>query len=170
MSVNDEGDQLIIIMGVAGSGKSTIATLLSQILNWPMIEGDDFHPEENVKKMSSGQPLSNADRMPWLDSIANEVNNHMSGPLLLACSALNHAIRERLIKGVNRPCRWILLDVPEPILAERLAKRADHFMGAALLASQLEALEIPLDSIRINAISSPEMICEDILDALRDTP
>lgn len=167
MTVNGT-NQIIIIMGVAGSGKSTIASLLSQTQSWPMVEGDDLHPEENVEKMTGGQPLSNDDRMPWLDAIANAVNDQPSGPIILACSALNEAVRARLIKGIDRPCCWILLDVPERILAQRLEKREGHFMKPSMLASQLNALEIPVDVIRVKAISSPSQTCDDIMKALME--
>ncbi len=169
MTVN-ETDQIITIMGVAGSGKSTIASLLSQTYSWPMIEGDDLHPQKNVEKMARGQPLTNEDRMPWLDAIASAANNHPSGPIILACSALNDAVRSRLIDGINRPCRWIILDVPAPILAERLEQRKGHFMNPSLLTSQLAALEIPANVIRITATSSPQKICNAIMRALRDMP
>ena len=167
--MNDIENKLIIIMGVSGCGKSTIASLLSQMQNWPTLEGDDLHPEENIQKMADGRPLSNDDRMPWLEAIANAVNNLPSGPILLACSALNDIVRMRLKNTVNRPCRWILLDVPESILTQRLTQRKGHFMKPSMLNSQLKALEVPMDAIRIDATLSPDTICDEIIRSLINT-
>ena len=162
----EQQSQLLVIMGVVGSGKSTIATALSRSHDLPMIEGDSFHSKENREKMASGIALTNADRMPWLDAIAQFVNASPEGPVLLACSALNEEVRARIVMGVDRPCRWIFLDVPHNLLAERLEKRTGHFMPPSLLASQLETLEIPGDVIRIDGTRAPSEICIEIVAAL----
>ncbi|APG63516.1 hypothetical protein LPB140_03050 [Sphingorhabdus lutea] len=159
-------DQLLVIMGVSGSGKSTISGLLSQMQNWPMVEGDDFHPAENRDKMSRGVPLCNADRMPWLSAISDHVNAADAGPIILACSALNEVVRGHLNQNVQRRCRWIYLQLPANILEERLLARKGHFMPVSLLQSQLAALEIPHDAIRINGEQDPAKICADILQNL----
>ncbi len=168
--LGNETNQLIIIMGVSGSGKSTIAASLSHRQNWPMIEGDDLHPEENIEKMARGQALTNDDRMPWLDAIADAVNNQPLGPNILACSALNNAVRARLIEGIKRPCRWILLNVPASIVEQRLTEREGHFMNPSLLSSQFDALEIPEDALQMDATLAPSQICDNIMKALLNTP
>ena len=166
----NQTNQLIIIMGVSGSGKSTIAASLSHRQNWPMIEGDDLHPEENIEKMARGLALTNDDRMPWLDAIADAVNNQPLGPVILACSALNNAVRARLIEGIKRPCRWILLNVPASIVEQRLTEREGHFMNPSLLSSQFDALEIPEDALQVDATLASSQICDNIMKALLNTP
>lgn len=161
-----EANDLLVIMGVSGSGKSTIASLLSQQTGWMMIEGDSLHPAANQQKMAAGEPLTNDDRMPWIDAIAQSVNQTADGPILLACSALNNIVRDRLMIGLERSCCWIFLDVPEDLLAQRIKYRTGHFMPASLLQSQLEALDPPADAIRIDGTLPPERICEAIRAAL----
>ena len=164
-----DGDRMIVvIMGVAASGKSLIAESLARQTGWAMIESDNYHPKANREKMASGTPLTNADRMPWIDALGQAIGAGKDGPVVVACSALNHGVRSRLESAVNGPCRWVLLDVPVDILAERIATRKDHFMPASLLASQLEALELPENPIRVDGTGSPPEICAAILQALNE--
>ena len=130
----------IVIMGVAGCGKSTIAKLLAQRLEWPMADGDDFHPVGNIEKMRSGAPLS--DRWPWLDAIREwtarqDADGHST---VVACSALTRAYRDRLRCTPGRSLFIHLVGTPQ-LLTERISGRSHHFMPPALLLSQLAALE-----------------------------
>ena len=111
---------LIVIMGVTASGKSTVAGALAQATGWPVLEGDDFHPPENIARMKAGIALDNADRSGWIDAIGSAVRAAPhSAPVILACSALNEEVRSRLAKAAGRGCFWVLLDVPKSQLAER---------------------------------------------------
>lgn len=159
---------LIVIMGVAGSGKTHIAQALSSRTGWPMIEGDDHHPDHNRHKMASGIPLTDGDRMPWLDALAVAVNAQAAGPVLLACSALNPTVRDRLTAGVRRSCRWVWLRVPESELVQRIARRTDHFMPVSLIASQLAALDPPSDALALDGTATPDALCTLILQALNE--
>ncbi|PAX07383.1 gluconokinase [Sphingomonas lenta] len=131
-------------MGVSGAGKTAVGRALADALGCLFLEGDDFHPPANVEKMRAGEPLTDADRAPWLDSLADALAAHEAKGerSVLACSALRRRYRDRLAAAA--PCRFVLLDVPTHELARRLERRADHFMPAALLESQLATLE-PLE-------------------------
>ena len=163
-----ENRVIIVIMGVAASGKSLIAETLARQTGWTMIEADFYHPPANREKMAGGTPLTNADRMPWIDALGEAIISVEDAPVVVACSALNDGVRSRLEVAVNGPCHWVLLDVPVDILAERIAARRDHFMPASLLASQLEALELPDNPIRIDGTQVPPDICAAILQALNE--
>ena len=158
---------LIVIMGVTASGKSTVASALAQATGWPVLEGDDFHPPENIARMKAGIALDNADRSGWIDAIGSAVRAAPhSAPVILACSALNEEVRSRLAKAAGRGCFWVLLDVPKSQLAERLQRRKNHFMPASLLGSQLDALEPPQHALRIDGTQPVARICRQISDAL----
>lgn len=132
----------LVIMGVAGCGKSSVAEALHKQLGWIVAEGDDFHPQANIAKMSSGTPLNDDDRWPWLDLIAEwTATQDASGrSTIVTCSALRRAYRDRLRTAPGRTVFLHLVGTPE-LLAERLAGRTDHFMPASLLPSQLATLE-----------------------------
>nr|WP_300147432.1 gluconokinase [Propionicimonas sp.] len=136
----------VVVMGVAGSGKSTVAHLLHQRLGWVVAEGDDYHPASNIAKMSSGTPLTDEDRWPWLDSIVEWTAQQDRGGLstIVTCSALRRAYRDRLRGAPGRTLFVHLVGSPE-LLAERMQARTDHFMPPSLLPSQLATLE-PLDA------------------------
>jgi len=131
-------------MGVAGSGKSTIANGLAQRLGWTLLEGDSFHPQANVAKMSAGTPLTDDDRWPWLRAIAAQADAVQADgrSVVVACSALKRAYRAILLGG--RPDAILLYPRgPKALIAERMAARHDHFMPPALLDSQFATLEEP---------------------------
>jgi gluconokinase len=132
----------IVIMGVAGCGKSTVMAALADRLGWATAEGDDFHSAEAVEKMRAGRPLTDEDRWPWLDRIAAWIGAREAAgeSALVACSALRRAYRDRLRAG-NASVRFAHLVVPPTILEDRLAQRRGHYMPPSLLASQLETLE-----------------------------
>lgn len=134
----------LIIMGVSGSGKSTIANALGQNLGWIVEDADQFHPESNVKKMSAGIPLTDDDRWPWLRAIAAEIarKRASSTSVIVACSALKRAYRDVLVQG-HRDTRIVYLRGRKDLIAERLAARKNHFMPPGLLDSQFRTLEEP---------------------------
>ena len=156
----------MIVMGVSGSGKSTFARLLAERLGWDFEEGDELHPAANIAKMASGQPLTDADREPWLATIRawidSELDHDRSG--VITCSALKRRYRDEL----RRPgVRFVYLNVPRAELERRLAERAGHFMPASLLDSQLAALEPPEpdeDAITVSA-GDPEASVEEVVSA-----
>src|SRR5437867_5632934 len=135
---------VIVVTGVSGSGKSTIASMLAQCLRWTYEDGDWFHPRSNIEKMHAGQPLTDEDRWPWLHAIAawidatRRVGNHA----VVACSALKRAYREILV-GERRDVAVVFLKGERELIARRLAARDGHFMPPSLLDSQFAALEEP---------------------------
>jgi gluconokinase len=132
----------IVVMGVSGSGKTSVAREITRQLGWDYIEGDDLHPEANVAKMASGIPLDDEDRWPWLRKIAEVIGEHEATgtSLVITCSALKGSYRDLLRDG--HPSVWFAhVDVPREVLAERLAERKGHFMPPSLLDSQLDTLE-----------------------------
>jgi gluconokinase len=136
---------LIVVMGVAGSGKTTIASGLAEHLGVPFVEGDSLHPIANVKKMSAGIPLTDQDRWPWLKAIGErmEVERLTGHGVVVSCSALKHIYRDCLRKEVHGNVRFILLDGSRELIGARMKKRKGHFMPPALLDSQFATLEKP---------------------------
>lgn len=132
-------------MGVAGCGKSTLGALIARRLGLPFLEGDDFHPVENVEKMRAGEPLCDADRWPWLDrlGVAAAAAVRERGAAILACSALRRVYRRHLASAAGVPTRFVMLDASRDLLARRLERRRAHYMPASLLDSQLAILEPP---------------------------
>ena len=133
-------------MGVSGTGKTTVAQALQQRLGWPFAEGDDLHPAANVAKMAAGIPLEDADRWPWLDTIAAWTSEQAAADrsTIVTCSALHRAYRDRLRVAAAGTVFVHLVGSPD-LLAERMDNRLGHFMPSSLLASQLETLE-PLEA------------------------
>jgi gluconokinase len=136
---------LIVVMGVAGSGKTTIASGLAEKLGVPFVEGDSLHPIANVKKMASGIPLTDEDRWPWLAAIGMrmEVERLTGHGVVVSCSALKHVYRDCLRKEVHGKVHFILLDGSRELITDRMKKRKGHFMPPALLDSQFATLEKP---------------------------
>jgi len=132
----------IVVMGVAGCGKSTLAQALRDRLGWQLAEGDDFHPASNIAKMSAGIPLTDEDRWPWLDLITTWTadQDEAGHSTVVTCSALRRAYRDRLRTAPGRTL-FVHLAGPQELLAERLASRAGHFMPTSLLPSQFATLE-----------------------------
>jgi gluconokinase len=154
----------LVVMGVSGTGKSTIGVALARVLDLPFVEGDDLHPEANVAKMSAGIPLTDADRAPWLDRVAAELDR----PVVVTCSALKRAYRDRLRAAAPDLVLVFLHGTPE-LLAARMSGRAGHFMPTALLTSQLATLEEPTsdeNAIAVDVALTPEQIVELVVARL----
>jgi carbohydrate kinase (thermoresistant glucokinase family) len=160
----------IIVMGVSGSGKSTIGALLAEALGWPFADADGFHPAANVAKMAAGQPLTDADRWPWLDAIAAHIGASRTAgqPVVVACSALRRAYRERLRAGHGDLIFPHLAGAPE-VIAMRQAARQGHFMPPSLMASQFATLEDPAaeaDAVIVSVSASPHEVVATALEQL----
>ena len=159
-----------IVCGVSGAGKTTIGKLLSEALEMPFFDADDFHPASNIEKMSKGVPLDDADRQPWLETLASKLPEwEESGGAVLACSALKESYRATLGSQCSGAVHWVILSASEELLAERLAARKAHYFDPALLRSQLDALELPDYGWLIDVTSSPQEVVEEILMRLRGT-
>ena len=157
-------------MGVSGSGKSTIATALAERLTWTFEDGDRFHPASNVAKMKSGHPLTDEDRWPWLQAIADEIERvcHAGGHIVIACSSLKRAYRDVLVRG-RKDVRFVFLDGSQALIGARIAARHDHFMPASLLQSQFDTLEEPAADERpiiADAALTPAAMVEQVLAGL----
>lgn len=159
---------VVIIMGVAGSGKSTIGTLLAETLGWQFIDADRFHPAASIEKMKSGMPLDDADRMPWLEALRAAIFNWLSENkrAVLACSALKASYRAILTVDHER-IRFVYLKGDAQLLAGRLRQRHGHFMKADMLESQLKTLEVPEDALAIDASKRPPEIVAAIIEQLK---
>jgi carbohydrate kinase (thermoresistant glucokinase family) len=155
-------------MGVSGSGKSTIGNMLSEKLNIPFFDGDNFHSTSNKEKMASGIPLSDEDRIPWLKAIQNFAFEKIkSGNLIIACSALKESNRDILKKGFETNVRWIHLHGKFEVIAERMQKRQGHFMPPALLRSQFDSLETTGNALEVSIEDKPEEIILQITNYLK---
>jgi gluconokinase len=164
----------LVVMGVSGSGKTTIADKLAERLGWRCEDGDRFHPASNIAKMSAGHPLTDEDRWPWLQAIANEIDRLcMAGErAVIACSALKRAYRDVLVHDRN-DVRIIYLKGTELLIAGRLARRKGHFMPAGLLASQFKTLEPPDPGehpVTVSIDATVDAIVDDIVSQLGLSP
>lgn len=161
---------IVVVMGVSGSGKTTIAARLADALHCRFLEGDDLHPKSNVDKMRAGIPLTDADRLPWLGLIANEIDGWRSRGEsgVVTCSALKRAYREQLI-GARRDVALVYLRGSRELIHQRMAARHEHFMPVALLDSQFATLEEPGPDERpivVDVGAPPSKIVTEILHLL----
>jgi gluconokinase len=161
---------VVILMGVAGSGKTTVGTLLATDLGWPFYEGDDFHPPKNIRKMKRGIPLSDKDRAPWLQALRDVIRRLLAEGRngVIACSALKGEYRRFLREGQDDVV-FVYLKGSYDLISGRLAQRRGHFMGPALLKSQFETLEEPEEAIIIDASPEPRTIVQTIESRLGQT-
>jgi gluconokinase len=175
--VSDEAAEnpcALVVMGVSGSGKSTIADKLAERLGWTYEDGDKFHPASNIAKMSAGAPLTDEDRWPWLQAIAGEIDRVCKAGqhVVIACSALKRAYRDILVHG-RRDVRFVYLKGTQQLIADRLDGRKGHFMPPGLLASQFKTLEPPDISenpVTVSIDASVETIVDDIVRQLNPAP
>jgi gluconokinase len=155
---------VVVLMGVSGSGKTTVGRLLADALGWTFVEADEYHSSANVEKMHRGQPLTDQDRRPWLDALRVRIDAACRNgeDVVLACSALKHRYQDYL-EHDDPPCvRYVYLEGSPELIRKRLADRKGHFMNPALLGSQFEALEPPADAIRVDISPVPEAVAADV--------
>lgn len=162
--------RVLIVMGVSGSGKSTVAALIAERLGWTFIDGDSFHSPENVAKMHAGRALDDADRAPWLARIAAWIQARLEEgqSAVVVCSALRRAYRDSLTRG-SRRIRIVYLEGDRALIARRLADRHGHFMSPLLLDSQFAALEAPGPDehpIIVEIADPPAVIADRVLARL----
>ncbi|MBF6649276.1 gluconokinase [Methylobacter sp. BlB1] len=163
----DSRGYVLIIAGVSGAGKTTVGKALAERLNWLFIEGDDFHPAANVAKMQRGEPLNDADRLPWLLRLRDEIKTCLAKgeKAILTCSALKESYRARLRLDPER-VHFVFLTGHYETLRKRITQRHNHFMGPDLLASQLDTLELPNDEWVVDIDQPVAAIVDLIMDRL----
>jgi len=154
---------IVLVMGVSGSGKNTVGEPLAQRLGWKFIDGDDYHPPENVKKMAAGIPLQDEDRWPWLDRLNGMLRQEKN--VVLACSALKEAYRRRLLSGIA-DCAIVHLRGSFELIRSRVEQRRHRYMPASLLQSQFETLEPPAKAIDVDVSLDVEVSLKTILERL----
>ena len=158
---------IVVLFGVSGSGKTTIGKLLSEILGWPLLDADVYHPAANVEKMRNGVALTDADRWPWLDRLNALLREQQAAgrSAILACSALKQAYRDRLADGLGNLI-WIHLKGDFELIEGRLNARRGHYMPPSLLRSQFATLEEPRDAITVDVTPVPDDIARDLAERL----
>lgn len=160
-------------MGVEGSGKTTVGTLLAQKLGWRFADADDFHSPENIRKISTGTPLTDADRAPWLAALRHAIEQWIASKVnvVLACSALKRSYREELSGGQRLTdegaIRFVYLKGSYDLILARIRSRHGHFATASILKSQMADLEEPENAIAVEIDKTPEAITDEIIDKLK---
>jgi carbohydrate kinase (thermoresistant glucokinase family) len=159
---------IVLVMGVSGAGKSTIGRALADALGADFLEADTFHSPANVAKMTKGVPLDDSDRWPWLDAIGQALDQAVRDGkrVVLACSALKQAYRDRLLKEGGRTGFTVFLKGEPDLIAARMSGRSGHYMPPTLLPSQLATLEPPKDAIVIDIAKARDEILREILSRL----
>jgi len=157
----------LILMGVSGCGKTSVGEQLSQKLDWPFFDGDDFHPDENVAKMAAGIPLDDNDRIPWLMNLHDLIADHLvdGKSLLLACSALKQTYRDQLAEG-SPGTVFVHLKGDFALIMSRMQARTDHYMKPEMLRSQFETLEEPTCALTVDIGQNLDRITEEIITQL----
>jgi gluconokinase len=155
---------IIVLMGVSGSGKTTVGKELARQLSWTFVDADDFHPAANIAKMHRGEPLTDKDRWPWLEAIRQRLllAAHRGESVVLACSALKHAYQEYLKHEDPARIYYVYLQGSEELIGQRLAARKGHFMDPHLLHSQFETLEPPEHAVAVDIAPPPDQIAAEI--------
>ena len=158
---------IIILIGVSGCGKTTIGSELSKKVGCQFLDGDDFHPADNIRKMADAVPLTEEDRLPWLLTLRSEIERFLDSgeELVLACSALSRESRN-ILRRDSTKIRFVYLSGSKELISQRLNDRTGHFMSAALLDSQFDALEEPDSAIVVSITQSPQQIVDQLCDEL----
>jgi gluconokinase len=158
---------VIVLMGVAGSGKSTVGRLLAGSLGWPFRDADDFHPPRNREKMRRGIPLDDDDRRPWLEAIRASISRTVSrqANAVYSCSALKRAYRKMLAANTG-DVKFVYLKGPKQLIAQRLTNRKGHFFDPALLQTQFDDLEEPCNALEVDIAATPETVAQSIIAGL----
>ena len=164
--INSKGP-IFYVMGVSGSGKSTVGKLLATELNIPFFDGDDFHPESNIIKMKNGSPLNDDDRYEWLLTLNNLAKKHVKKGAVIVCSALKEKYRTLLSQDIINSTTYIYLEGSFNEISERLNSRKSHFMPSSLLQSQFNTLEVPKDAITIAIKNTPSEIISKIINEIK---
>jgi carbohydrate kinase (thermoresistant glucokinase family) len=159
--------KVVFVMGVSGSGKTSVGRLLAKELSVLFVDADDHHPTSNIEKMSRGIPLNDADREPWLDKLNEIAQDHVNSGCVIACSALKEVYRKRLSESIESNVIWIYLKGTYDQIYGRMKERKGHFMGAKMLRSQFEALEEPENAIQMDIADSPEVLVDHIKSHLK---
>ena len=159
--------RFVIVMGVAGSGKTTVGELLAQEMGWDFYDADAFHPPENIEKMASGIPLTDADRAPWLAALHDLISTSLkeNRPAVLACSALKESYRQTLLEG-NEGVQIVYLKGSYDLLWSRLSLRKDHYMKPQMLQSQFATLEEPANALTVDVSMQVKDLVSEILKQL----
>ncbi len=167
MSATMVRPRILVVMGVSGSGKSSLASGLHDALGWTYQEGDELHPVANVEKMRQGIPLDDGDRAPWLAICAGWIRARHDAhePGILTCSALKRAYREILSQGLD-DVWFVYLKVPEAVLQERLDRRTHHYMPKSLLPTQLRTLEEPGEGEQVVEVVAKDTVADTVTDVL----
>ena len=160
---------VIILMGAAGAGKTTVGRILSSQLRWEFLDGDAVHSAENIAKMARGMPLTDDDRRPWLQALRRSIAGWIEGRIdaVLACSLLTPAYRFAVLAGYEPHVKLVYLKASRQLLEARLISRTGHFAGVALLDSQLALLQEPGDALTVEASDSPDELVRKIRGAYR---
>lgn len=157
---------IFVVMGVSGCGKSTVGKLLASTYELPFFDGDDYHPPENVAKMSKGIPLRDSDRESWLQRLNILAKDYRDKGAVIACSALKKVYRDHLRQAIANQMVFIYLEGSKDEILRRLEERKGHFMPAGLLDSQFQTLEVPLDAVTVSIEKSPDEIVSEIIKKL----
>ena len=159
--------RFVIVMGVSGSGKTSVGRSLAEKLGWDFYDADDFHPPANVAKMASGTPLDDSDRAPWLAALHDRISSSLKAdqPGVLACSALKDRYRRQLMDG-NQGVQVVYLKGSYELIWSRMEKRTDHYMKPHMLKSQFDALEEPANAFTIDIAMSLDEIVQEIISSL----
>lgn len=158
---------LVIIMGVSGSGKTVVGKQLAHSLSVPFQDADDYHPQENIEKMSQGIALTDTDRQPWLAHLNERIVDCQQTGVVLACSALKEAYRKQLSYGLEQQLVWVYLKGDYSLIYQRMQARKNHFMAPAMLQSQLDTLEEPANALVLEITHSIDFLVKTIKSTIQ---